>query len=277
MTQRLTDESYLLFLNLNCHPLGRKCVALPVICNISSSRSVTASSCITWPPMMNSSRPSFTSCRTWRVFSVFKVLLQQFHTCGSVYQALSCTICLYFSLMGVCGRGIPPQSKELLLHGDEPAVLSLWQLLSHTGVHIGCIGVHALLWDIHTHSHYVKRGKHTHSSTLYEAGERKRLYKHTVQDIPVRFNTLFRLWWQKPTWIVYTQPTSMWLWGITNVWIGLFAAVTPCERRQQMKTTETTKKLIFFAREAFILFSHHQPDFLIIVVLQHVTLWRLAL
>lgn len=43
---------------------GRKCVVLPVICNISSSRSVTASSCITWPPMMNSSRPSFTSCRT---------------------------------------------------------------------------------------------------------------------------------------------------------------------------------------------------------------------
>lgn len=43
---------------------GRKCVALPVICSISSSRSVTASSCITWPPMMNSSRPSFTSCRT---------------------------------------------------------------------------------------------------------------------------------------------------------------------------------------------------------------------
>lgn len=63
----------------------------------------------------------------------------------------------------------------------------------------------------------------------------------------------------------------MWLWGITNVWIGLFAAFTPCERQQQIKTTETAKKLIFFAREAVIIFSHHHTDFLIIVVLQHVT------
>ena len=75
------------FLWIVIHWEGRKCVALPVICNIWSSRSVTASSCITWPPMMNSSRPSFTSCRTCWVFSAFKVLLQQFRTCGSVYQA----------------------------------------------------------------------------------------------------------------------------------------------------------------------------------------------
>lgn len=34
-------------------------------------------------------------------------------------------ICPYLSLMGVCGHGVPPQSKELLLHSDEPAVLSL--------------------------------------------------------------------------------------------------------------------------------------------------------
>lgn len=43
---------------------GRKGVVTPVSWRISSSRSVTASSCITSPPMMNSSRPSFMSCRT---------------------------------------------------------------------------------------------------------------------------------------------------------------------------------------------------------------------
>lgn len=51
-----------------------------------------------------------------------------------------------FFLVGVCGHSVPPQSEELLLHSDEPPVRSFRELLCHTGVHIGCIGVHTLLY-----------------------------------------------------------------------------------------------------------------------------------
>lgn len=47
--------------------------------------------------------------------------------------------------MRVRGDSVPPQTEKLLLHRDEPPVFGLGQLLRHTGVHIGCICVHALL------------------------------------------------------------------------------------------------------------------------------------
>lgn len=73
-----------------------------------------------------------------------------------------------------------------------------------------------------------------------------------------------------PTWIVYTQPTSMWLWGITNVWIGSSCPATPCENQQQTANTTAVTNPIFesHTREDGL---DNLADFLIIVVLRHVT------
>lgn len=45
------------------------------------------------------------------------------------------------------------------------------------------------------------------------------------------------------TWTVYTHPTSIWLWGMTNVRMGSIALFTDTEK--QNNTSDTTERSMF--------------------------------
>lgn len=79
------------------------------------------------------------------------------------------------------------------------------------------------------------------------------------------------------TWTVYTQPTSMWLWGITNVWMGWSSPEVLPEQNQKTNTMRD-KRCILSAQKGDRSFGDKLPSvhqhFLVSLLLfckEHVT------